>query len=196
MAKAPFAISDVRRVGFLADTLSRKADGSDFPQQALAAFAGVDLIIHLGDIGQKGILRRLADVAPVWVPAGGDKGWIPVGREDVAPVKGIEAAGLSVGLTFNLTMPDKAIVLEGAALQFTKPLEELLRKRFGRVVDAVAFGGTHRQRTEEHEGVVFFNPGSPTLPSDKHGDNDLGSVAVLDLTEGKVKIEQVRLSKD
>ena len=195
MANAPFEVSNVRRVGFLADTHSRKADGSDLPQQSLEAFAGVDLIVHLGDIGQKGILRRLADVAPLLVPAGGDKGWIPVGRENVAPLKVIEAAGLSVGLTFNLTKPDKAIVVEDAALRFTKPLPDLMRRRFGRRVDAVAFGGTHRQRTEEHEGVVFFDPGSPTLPSDKRGADDLGSVSVLDLSDGKVRVEQVRLSK-
>jgi len=195
VADAPFEVSNVRRVGFLADTHSRKADGSDLPHQSLEAFAGVDLIVHLGDIGQKGILRRLADVAPVLVPAGGDHGWIPVGREDVAPLKVIEAAGLSVGLTFNLTKPDKAIVVEDAALLFTKPLPDLMRRRFGRPVHAVAFGGTHRQRTEEHEGVVFFDPGSPTLPSDKRGADDLGSVSVLDLSEGRVRVEQVRLSK-
>ena len=61
---------EIRRIGFLADTHSRKADGSDLPQQALDAFAGVDLIVHLGDIGQKGILERLGEVAPVLILAG------------------------------------------------------------------------------------------------------------------------------
>ncbi len=195
MADTRFELGHVRRVGFLADSHSRKADGSDLPQQALEAFAGVDLIVHLGDIGQKGILGRLAAVAPVLVPAGDGKGWIPVGRQDVGPLKVIEAAGLSVGLTFNLTKPDKAIVVEDAGLQFTKPVPDLMKRRFGRLVDAVAFGGTHRQRTEVHEGVVFFDPGSPTLPSDKQGVNDLGSVSVLDLKEGQVKVQQVRLRR-
>jgi putative phosphoesterase len=195
MAGAAFEVSKVRRVGFLADTHSRKADGSDLPQQALDAFAGVDLIVHLGDIGQKGILARLAAVAPVLVPAGDDKGWIPVGRPDVAPLKVLEAAGLCVGLAFNLTKPDKAIVVADAALQFAKPLPDLMKRRFGRSVDVVAFGGTHRQRMEEHEGVVFFDPGSPTLPSDKQGEDDLGSVSVLDLGSGKAKVEQVKLRK-
>jgi len=196
MANAEHNLSNVQRIGFLADTHSNKADGSDLPQQVFDAFAGVDLIVHLGDIGRKGIIDRLGEVAPVLVPAGDDKGWIPAGRDDVAPLKVIEAGGASVGLTFNLTKPDKAIVVEdGAPLQFGKSLPDLLKRRFGRHVDAVAFAGTHRQRHEEHDGVLFFDPGSPTLPSDRQGDGDLGSVAVLDLSQGKATVELRRLSK-
>jgi putative phosphoesterase len=192
---ADIDLSSVRRIGFLADTHSRKQDGSDLPQQALDAFAGCDLIIHLGDVGAKGILGRLGEVAPVMVPAGDDKGYIPVGREDVAPIKVIEAGGVSLGITFNLTKPDKAIVVEDGGLQFAKPLPDLMKRRFGRSVDAIAFAGTHGQRQEEHEGILFFDPGSPTLPSDKQGEDDLGSVSVLDLSGGKARVEQVRLSK-
>ena len=186
----------VRRIGFLADTHSRKADGSDLPQQVLDAFAGVDLIVHLGDVGAKGILERLASVAPLLVPAGDDKGWVPPGSEGVAPVKVIEAGDKSVGLTFNITKPDKAVAVDEAQLQFgEKPLAEVMRRRFGRAVDVVTYGGTHRQWQQLHEGVLFFNPGSPTLPSDQQGDDDLGSVAVLDLGGAGPTVELVRLRK-
>lgn len=185
-----------KRIGFLADSHSRKADGSDLPQQALDAFAGCTLIIHLGDIGQKGILARLGAVAPVLVPVGDNKGYILVSG-GAAPVKVVESSGVRVGLTFNITNPDKAIVVgESGSLQFgDKPLPDLLLRRFGREVDVVAFGGTHRQLEQAHEGVLFFNPGSPTLPSDRQGDDDLGSVAVLDLSSGKPKVQLVRLKK-
>ena len=194
MPNATLDFRNVRRVGFLADTHCRKADGSDLPRQVLDAFAGADLIVHLGDIGSKGILARLAEVAPVLVPAGGDKGWALLGNV-ATPLKVIEAAGSCVGLTFNLTKPDKAITVENDALRFAKPIPDLLKRRFGRVVHAVAFGGTHRQRTVEYEGVVFFDPGSPTLPSDKQGEDDLGSVSVLDLSAGKIRVEAVRLNR-
>jgi hypothetical protein len=184
----------VKRIGFLADTHSRKADGSDLPQQALDAFAGVDLIVHLGDIGQKGILARLGAVAPVLVPAGDDKGWIGAGATGSQPLKVLETAGGSVGLTFNVSKPDKAILAGDDGLEFTKPLTELLQRRFKRQVDAVAFGGTHRQFESMHEGVLFFNPGSPNLPSDGQGGDDLGSVAVLDLSAGP-RVELVRLRR-
>ncbi len=156
----------IRRIGFLADSHSRKADGSDLPRQALDAFAGVDLIIHLGDIGQKGILARLASVAPVLVPAGANKGYIPVSGSGSAPVKVIEAGGLSVGLTFNITLPRKDIVVEeDGRLKFPdKPLTEILRSRFARMVDVVAYGGTHRQTQMEYRQTVRTTTTSAASP--------------------------------
>ena len=184
-----------KRIGFLADTHSRKADGSDLPEQALDAFAGCTLIVHLGDIGQKGILARLGAIAPVLVPAGANKGYVPA-TGGTAPVKVIESGGIRLGLTFNITLPDKAIVVGEAGLQLgDKPLPDLLRRRFGQVVDVVAFGGTHRQLEQALGGVLFFNPGSPTLPSDGRGDDDLGGVAVLELRRGKPELQLVRLRK-
>lgn len=188
-------MADLRRIGFLADTHSNKADGSDLPDQVLKAFAKTDLIVHLGDIGRKGILDRLAEVAPVMVPSGDGKGYVRAGSSD-APVKVLHSGATAVGLTFNLAQPDKKIAVDGATLAFPDdPLDKLLHRRFKQDVQAVAYGGTHVQHQQEHEGILFFNPGSPTLPSDKRGDDDLGSVAVLDLTKKRPAVELVRLSR-
>jgi putative phosphoesterase len=191
-------MAEIRRIGFLADTHSNKADGSDLPQQALDAFAGVDLIVHLGDIGRKGILDRLGEVAPVLVPSGDGKGYVPAGAlGEAEPVKVVDASGVRVGIVFNVANPDKKLSLnEMGAVEFPDvPLDWLLNRRFGGPVDVVAFGGTHRQLEQQHEGVLFINPGSPTLPSDRRDDNDLGSVAVLDLSGGAPKVELLRLRK-
>src|SRR5207247_9815018 len=117
------------------------------------------------------------------------------GAGDVPPVKVIAAArGATVGLTFNLSQPDKKITVDETGVRFpAQPLVDLLRKRFGRAVDVVAFAATHRQLELEHAGVLFFNPGSPTLPSDRRGDDDLGSVAVLDLSAGPPRVGVVPL---
>jgi putative phosphoesterase len=187
--------TDLRRIGFLADTHSRVADGSDLPQQALDAFEGVDLIVHLGDVGRKGILDRLGAIAPVMVPVGDNKGYIGVGKDE-APVKVLTSGDLHVGVTFNLSAPDKKIAVDGATIEFPDgAVADLLQRRFKQAVHAVAYGGTHVQHQEEREGVLFFNPGSPNLPSDKRGDDDLGSVAVLDLSTGKPRVELVRLTR-
>lgn len=180
----------LRRIGFLADTHSSKPDGSDLPDEVLRAFKGVDLVVHLGDVGQKGILDRLGEVAPVWVPFGDDKGYVPhVSRED-EPVKVLDD---TVGLIFNLTKPDKKIVVsQGAPTTVTYAagsLSALLQRRFKADVRVVAFGGTHVAHTEERDGVLFVNPGSPTLPADGPG----GSVTVLDLSAKKPKAKIVRL---
>ena len=180
----------VRKVGLLADTHSSKPDGSDLPEAVLRAFKGVDLIVHLGDVGRKGILDRLEEVAPVWVPYGDDKGYVPhVARAD-EPVKVI--ADGAFGLTFNLTKPDKKIAVTQAApttISYADgALPALLQRRFKADVRVVAFGGTHVAHAEERDGVLFVNPGSPTLPSD----GPTGSVAVVDLAGRKPKAKVVR----
>jgi putative phosphoesterase len=172
-----------KRIGFLADTHSRKDDGSDLPDQALAAFAGCDLIVHLGDVGKEGVLNRLREIAPVRVPQRG-KG------------ETIEAGDIRIGITFDITRLGVASsVDENGMLPVDGDLGAVLAKKFGASVNAVAFGGTHRQFKQEHAGVLFFNPGSPNLPSDRMGDNDLGSVAILEVAGGRANVELVRLSK-
>ncbi len=56
------------------------------------------------------------------------------------PVKVVDAAGgASVGLTFNLSEPDKKIVVGETGEQFpAQPVADLMRRRFGRAVDVVA----------------------------------------------------------
>ncbi len=183
-------MSGYRKIGFLADTHSNKPDGSDLPDAVLAAFKGVDLIVHLGDVGRKGILDRLGEVAPVWVPFGDDKGYVPHLSRDDDPIKVIEGAkGTQVGLVFNLTKPDKKIGVDGTSITYDDgALPALLQRRFKQPVDVVAFGGTHVAHAEDRDGVLFVNPGSPTLPSD-----EAASVAVVDLTSAKPKAKLIRL---
>jgi uncharacterized protein len=180
------------KVGLLADTHSNKPDGSDLPDGVLRAFGGVDLVVHLGDVGRKGILDRLGEVAPVWVPYGDDKGYVPHLSRDDDPVKVIADGAL--GLTFNLTKPDKKIAVgQEAPTTITYAdgaLPALLQRRFkADTIRVVAFGGTHVAHAEECDGVLFVNPGSPTLP----GDGPTGSVAVVDLGGRKPKARLLRL---
>jgi predicted phosphodiesterase len=68
------------------------------------------------------------------------------------------------------------------------PLAAHLTKRFKEDVDIVAFGGTHRTYNAVHDGVLFVNPGSPTLPMEAPG-----TVAVLDVSAKKPKVKLVSL---
>ena len=182
-----------RRIGFLADIHSAKADGSDLPDPVIDAFAGVDLVVHLGDIGRKGILDRILAVAPVLVPVGGNKGYVPWAEGGAAssgdPVRVISSGGTTVGLAFDLAQPDKKIVV-GDELAFPdEPLAKLLQRRFGADVHVVAFGGTHRPMEQTHEGVLFFNPGSPNLPVE----GSPAAVAVLDLGGDAPRVQLVTI---
>ena len=165
------------KIGFLADTHSMKADGSDLPDWVLKAFTGCDRIVHLGDIGRKAILDRLAAVAPVWIQSEDRKGYVERGAGG-APVKVLESGGAKCGLVMNLAQPDKKIrVAEDSSLSYDDPLGKLLLRRFKEEVQVVAFGGTHASYDAVHDGVRFFNPGSPTMPIS----GAKASVAVLDL---------------
>lgn len=172
------AMNEVKKIGFLADTHSNKPDGSDLPEQVLRAFKGVDLIVHLGDIGRKGILDRLGAVAPVMVPSDDRRGYVRWQTSD-APVKAIEAGGRTVGICFNLAQPDKKIAV-GSAITFPDgPLAPLLKRRFGHeAVDVIVSAATHRHHQQVHDGMLCVDPGSPTLPMP----DSQPSVAVLDLS--------------
>ena len=175
------------KIGFLADTHSMKADGSDLPDTVLKAFKGVDRIVHLGDIGRKAILDRLAEVAPVWIQSEDRKGYVPLATKVATPVKVAEDGGAKCGLIMNLAQPDKKISV-GDPLGFDAPLDKLLHRRFKDDVQVVAFGGTHVPYNATHDGVLFVNPGSPTM-TDKGAP---ATVAVLTLgPKPKAKIVEI-----
>ncbi len=177
---------ELERIGFLADTHSAKNDGSDLPDSVLKAFKGVDLIVHLGDIGKKAILPRLGAVAPVMVPSEDRKGYIRVdGAGGV--VKAIGDA-VAVGLCFNLANPDKKIVVGDSAIEFPADFDKCMHRRFKQPVGVVAFAATHRAMEQRHEGVLFFNPGSPTLPIEAPG-----TVAILDVSKKAPSVKMVPL---
>lgn len=166
--------TNYKKVGFLADTHIRKNDGSDLPDSVLNAFKGVDVIVHLGDIGKKVCVDRLREVAPVMVQTDDRKGYHLAGSSD----PGVYAID-NVGLTFNLAQPDKKIEVHEDWIGFQgDDLGKLLLKRFKQDVSVVAFAATHFPVNLTMEGVLFLNPGSPTLPMSAPG-----TVAILDLSK-------------
>jgi len=99
--------------------------------EALQALAGVDAILHAGDIGGDHVLDALRAIAPVTFVRGNND-------DD----NGYEIARLSIaGRRFLLT-------------HIFRP--ELLREP----VDVIVFGHSHRPHNEVIDGVLLFNPGS------------------------------------
>ncbi|MGH2588550.1 MAG: metallophosphoesterase family protein [Dehalococcoidia bacterium] len=199
-SQIPTDVVSARRIGLIADNHSRRDDGSDLPQVAVDALQGVDLILHCGDPGNVGTLDRLEMLAPVLaVPGGHVEGGR--GREDgrLAPItRVVEAGGVRIGVIHEI---DKyGIEVHGAAeghLDFPDtPMTEILSSKFGRSVDVVAFGGTHRDMVVHYQGVLLVNPGSPNLPAQRGSPDELGTVAILDVGDGVVSVEVVRLKAD
>lgn len=122
---------DVYLVGIISDTHGH------LRPEAVAAFMGVDLIIHAGDIGKPEVLEALRKIAPVHAVRGNmDGGWA-FGLPETEVVE--------IGEVLLYVLHDAYYLdLDPAAAGFV----------------AVINGHTHRAAIERRTGVLFLNPGS------------------------------------
>jgi predicted phosphodiesterase len=202
---------DARRIGFLSDDHNANEDGSDLPAEVLAAFEGVDLIVHLGHMGMRdqfarGTLDRLATVAPVLAVR--DQSTAPDGTKVITPAEGervrgltrvIDVGGLCVGAVHNLAIPPGPEIGAppgGLPELHGLPIRDAVREKFGAGVDIVAYAGTHRAAAVLADGILFVNPGSPTYPKGPGyvaGQRQLGTVGILDVSSGVPAFEVIDL---
>jgi len=138
----------VVRVGVVSDT--HIADGRRaIPPAIWEAFADVDLILHAGDIARRDVLDNLAALAPVHAVHG-----------NVDPFE------------LATTLPDRLVLdLGGARAGLThghlgagRTTPERARGLFADVagLNVVVFGHSHEPYNRVEDGVLLFNPGSPT----------------------------------
>jgi hypothetical protein len=175
---------EARWIGLVADTHGASPDGSDLPEAVLEALRGVDLVIHLGDMGAVGALDRFADLAPVLATKGGHA----VGSDPriAERARVVEVGRFALGALFELPKlaPEFRVGDDGVLVFPDEPIAAVLERVFGRRVDVVAFAATHAPFSGEHEGVLFVNPGSPNLPA-----RPPGTVAIVDLTGARPRAE-------
>jgi uncharacterized protein len=140
----------VMRIGLVSDTHDDLCDWPAVRDRIATALAGVDLIVHCGDLTTIAVLDDLEKVAPVRATRNsGDPDAIP-GRLDDGPIV-IDVGGAGIGVTFEL--PDPPVGRDWAAM-------------FGQPVDVVVFGGTHAPIVEQDGDVLLVNPGSPSLAAE------------------------------
>ena len=203
MAKNAPGIEKVKanRIGFISDTHFMKPDAGDVPKPLLKALKGLDLIVHLGHISQRVALDKLEKIAPVIAVqtplddrimgdalAGEQKSGRTNGTNRV-----IEAGGVLIGLVHNLAAEVPKVSVVGMdRLKFpNKSMTEILKPRFGRKVDIVAFANTHAAIVAYRDGVLFLNPGSPNLPAE----GKKPAIAVLDVSSGTGYVEVVEIPR-
>ena len=145
-------------VGIISDTHGH------LPPEVAEAFAGVDLIIHAGDIGNNEVLEALRAIAPVHAVRGNmDGGW----AHDLPATEVVE-----VGEVLIYVLHDAYLLnLDPAAAGFV----------------AVINGHTHRAAVEKRKGVLFLNPGSASPHSSS------GTVALLRIRGTSLEPEVVKL---
>jgi putative phosphoesterase len=106
--------------------------------EAVRALAGVDHILHAGDVGDALILDKLRWIAPVTAIRG---------NVDVAGVCGALPA-------------TEAVELGGRLFYLVHSLHDLDIDPVAAGVAVVVSGHSHRTETHEHRGVLYLNPGS------------------------------------
>ena len=108
-------------------------------------FAGVDHILHAGDVGDPFLAFELEQIAPLTVVLG----------------------NTDLGLTFPLT---RGVELGGRKFlvqHIVNPAspDDSLKRQLARVrPDVVVFGHTHKPYAETRGGILFFNPGYSGAP--------------------------------
>ena len=113
--------------------------------KALKWFAGVEHILHAGDIGSDGIVVSLETVAPVTAV---------LGNTDSSP---------TFRLTETVTLAGRKFLVHH--IVNPRALTEELRLRLARErPDAVVFGHTHKAFQETMDGVQYLNPGYAGKP--------------------------------
>ena len=122
----------MHKIGIISDTHGM------LRSEIAAVFAGVDLIIHAGDIGGSLVMMELEKIAPVSAVRGNmDKAL----RSNELPASNVVTAGdVQLYVLHDLARLD----LDPAAAGFA----------------AVIYGHSHRQMQETRDGVLYFNPGS------------------------------------
>jgi putative phosphoesterase len=160
----------MHRIGVVSDT------HGTLDSRVLELFAGVDLIIHAGDVGREEILIDLKAVAPTVaifgnIDIGGPIPGLP--EEEILDIEGVEI-----------------FVRHGH--QHADPLRRIsavLERKWNRSPDVVIVGHSHRPYLAEHRGVLILNPGSASRP--RYGFP--ASVGFLSLESGRVSGEIVDL---
>ncbi|MGC7846983.1 metallophosphoesterase family protein [Desulforudis sp. 1088] len=134
----------MRVIGLIADThIPARADA--LPVELVNGLAGVDMIIHAGDIVHASVLNALSEIAPVTAVAGnmdppelharlGRAKTLSIGRYTIGVIHGDGVRG---------TTSERAL----AAFPNT---------------DCIVFGHSHQPLVERAGRVLLVNPGSPT----------------------------------
>lgn len=140
--------------------------------EVFEVFAGVEHILHAGDVGPPGILTELEAIAPVTAVWGNTDGFDV--RKRVPEVAHVELGGVPV------------VVLHG--MQLGSPTPEKAAASYGGA-GLIVFGHSHRPVIRQVGATLAVNPGSAGPVRFR----DPVSVALAELEDGKATAWLVEL---
>ena len=106
--------------------------------EAVEALAGVDHILHAGDVGDIAILETLRSIAPVTAIRGN-----------------VDVSGACARLPAT-----EVVELGGCLFYLLHAIQDLDVVPAAAGISAIVYGHSHRAEVQERDGVVYVNPGS------------------------------------
>ncbi|TAK94754.1 MAG: metallophosphoesterase [Verrucomicrobia bacterium] len=129
-------------------------------------FAGVDHILHAGDVGPHSLLLELEAIAPV------------------TAVLGNTDMGIELKLTEVVELDGKKFLIHHIVDPYALSDELKKQVRFAKP-DVIIYGHTHKKFYGRSNGVVYLNPGYSGRP--KHAQER--TVAILDTATPELTVE-------
>lgn len=117
----------------------------DMPKQVYDEIGYCDMIIHAGDFVEKTVLEKLSVLRETRAVYGNMDS--PKLRETLNAKEIVEAGKFRIGVIHGYGAPGELV--------------ETVRKEFSSV-DVIVFGHSHSAMNMMKDGILFFNPGSPT----------------------------------
>ena len=130
------------------------------PERVFDALAGVDLILHAGDVDGQSTLAELARIAPVEAVRGDHD----VGLPSLPPHREVRVDGKRIVVVHgnrSRWVEEPATFIWTVSLGYYRPHRRLaasLRRRFPDA-DVIVHGHTHRAVIDASGGQLVFNPG-------------------------------------
>lgn len=151
--------------------------------QVYEAFAGVDCILHAGDLHVSEVIDELECLAPTYVCYG--NGDVDVDHPKLQDQWLGSMAGVDIGLVHKFPTPRRA---DESRLQ--RKVDQVFRDGDP---DVVIYGHTHRAEVHAVAGRVYVNPGSPTLPNNQSTRH--GTVGFLEISDGSIAVELFQIQQ-
>lgn len=150
------------RITVISDT-HMPSKGKQLPAPVLKSIEKTDMLIHAGDFTSVELLNYLDELTKVEAVAGNNDGveiLLRLGKQKI-----IEVNGYRIG------------IVHGEGLHGTTPKRAKMAFAHDKV-DIVIFGHSHQPYNMIEDGVLYFNPGSPTdkrrSPKYSYGEIKLG----------------------
>lgn len=162
--------SENMRIGILADTHLRA--GQHLPARVYQELVNTQLILHAGDILTAQLLEDLSYLAPVRAVRGNCDGWelAHLPTKDTMEIEGWRIGLVHGNAGVGKTTPDRA-----------------LNTFAGDNVNIVVFGHSHIPYLQQKDGILLFNPGSPT---DKRSQPDY-SLGIIEVSAKTVDARHI-----